>query len=136
MDASNANHMSESLRERIIDSVNAMVMHGEAREAAMRKLEVNGITGDEAEAIYNAAMVERVATVHGHYRRKAQKGLLLMGGGLALLAVCFFVFNAINRLLWILIASALVFGGWFFVNGLSGMLMAKNHQGSVADLDD
>jgi len=128
--------MSESLRERIVTSVNSMVLWGEGREAAMRKLEVNGITGEDAEAIYSAAMVERVATVHAHYRGKARKGLLLICGGLALLAVCFFVFHAINRILWILIFLSLAFGLWFLGKGMSGMLMSKNYEGSVADLDD
>ena len=128
--------ISEGTRQRVIDSVNAMVMHGEGREAAMRKLEVNGITGSEAEAIYSAAMVDRVATVHAHYRSKGIKGLLFMAGALVLLALCFFVFHAINRPLWIIIVLGLVFGAWHFVNGLSGMLMARNHEGSIADLDD
>lgn len=127
--------MSESLRERIVESVNGMVLHGQPREEVMHKLAVNGITGEEAEAIYGAAMVERVATVHAHYRQKAVKGLLIMGGGLVLLAVCFFVFHGITRRLWILIALALLFGAWYFLSGLSGMLMAKNHEGSVADLE-
>ena len=119
--------MSEGLRERIVSSVYKMVLWGEGREAAMHKLKVNGITGDEA-----AAMVERVAIVHAHYRREAIKGFGLMLPGLA---GCFRL-HVINPRMWFIIFLPLVFGCWHFGKGMCGMLTSRDHEGSVTDLDD
>jgi hypothetical protein len=127
--------LSSDLRERIMDDVRRMVLWGEPKEAVLRKLEVNGIAGEAGAAAYSEAFAERVAVIHGFYRRKARLGLLAILGAGALMALCVFVFEGIKGRLWIIFGLLLGFGLWKFVDGFTGMLMAKNREGSVADLD-
>ena len=127
--------MSDSLRERLAEEVTRMVLVGETKENVMRKLEVNGITGSDADAVHDRAFRERLAVIHGFYRGKARVGLLSLAGAAAVMAICFFVFHGINRALWMIFASLVGFGLWKLIDGFSGMLMAKNREGSVADLD-
>ncbi len=124
--------VSADLRERIVKSINKMVLWGEPRDDVMRKLAANGIIGDEAEAIYDAAMVERVRIVHVHYRGEATKGLCFLGPGLIGCLRFYQVFNS-RQLLGIFLALGV--GFWFLGKGIGGMLMAKDQEGSVADLE-
>ena len=124
--------------ERLYDGVLRGALWGDGRDEIMHRLEVNGITGDEANRLFQRAMTERVATIRGGYwRRIVAGGLFLVLGiglfvGLAFLTEGFQVFN----LLTIAVPACLtLFGAWRFFGGLIGVLTASSRTGPISEID-
>lgn len=112
-----------------------MVLWGQPKDDAMRKLEVNGFTGDAADRLFARAFGERLAEIHATCRRKIRTGALLMAGGVGFFCICGFVFHFTN---WMIIAVSLIglgFGTWQLIDGFVGILTAKSREGSVTEDD-
>lgn len=128
------------------DVVLKMVLWDEEREAIFRRLKVNGVEGERAEAIYATARAERV----GNLRADGVKFLLM---GLASMAVGWAIYHFANlselnaahfgdgvngtlMLPWLLgFVCALLgaFGIWKTIQGLTEILFAPMKKGSIAD---
>lgn len=128
------------------DVVLKMVLWDESREAIFRRLEVNGVIGDRAEAIYQAARAERVGTLRAEGWRSVLIGFCLAGVALGiyfglrldLLQVMRFGdgFHGLPLLPWVLgflVAILLAFGVWKVVQGLVEIIIAPMKNGSIAD---
>ncbi|MDB2673740.1 hypothetical protein N9Y81_02165 [Akkermansiaceae bacterium] len=128
------------------DVVLKMVLWDESREAIFHRLEVNGVTGDRAEAIYQTARAERVGTLRAEGWRSLLIGLCLVGAALGIyfglrldqLQVMRFGegFHGVPLLPWILgflAAILLAFGVWKVVQGSVEIIIAPMKKGSIAD---
>lgn len=127
--------MSTEREERVYQDVLRMVLWGEPKEDVMRKLEVNGFTGDAADRLYVRAFGERLAEIHATCRRKIRTGALLIACGVALFCICAFVFHFTSRLIVTLSLMGLGFGAWKLIDGFAGILTAKTREGSVTEDD-
>ncbi len=128
------------------DVILKMVLWDESREAIFRRLEVNGITGERADAIYQAAKAERVKIL----RADGLKAFGLGAGSLAIAAACYFGFrldklqvmrfeegfHSLPLLPWLLgffAAILFAFGIWKVVQGSIEIAFASMKKGSIAD---
>lgn len=127
--------MSTEREDRVYQDVVRMVLWGEPKDDVMRKLEVNGFTGDAADRLYARAFGERLAEIHATCRRKIRTGALLVAGGVGLFCICAFVFHFTSRLIIALSLMGLGFGTWKLIDGFVGILTAKTREGSVTDDD-
>jgi hypothetical protein len=124
--------------ERFYDMVLRQVLWGDSRDEIMHRLEVNGITGEEADKIFYRAMRERVATIrNGYWRRIIIGGIFLVIGiaifaGVGFLTEGFKVFNIST----ILVPSGIAaFGAWRFFGGLIGIVTASARTGPISEID-
>lgn len=128
------------------DVVLKMVLWDEDRDAIFHRLKVNGVEGERAKAIYDAARSERIKIL----RADGFKGLLMGVGGLLLAVVIYFVFNldeldagefgdgvngtaVLPWLLGFVAAVAGAFGVWKATQGITEILFAPMKKGSIAD---
>ena len=112
----------------IYDLILRMVLWGEPREDVIHKLGVNGITGDEAEEIYQKAFSERVMTIRARNVRKIWIGVLFIGASTA----GFFLILSIFQRAYVIFALGVAVGVWKLADGAAGFLMASKKEGSVA----
>lgn len=117
----------------LYEAILKMVLWGEDREAVFDRLRVNGIDDTEAEALYQAARRERVATFRDEFKKRIGLGLLLMVGGASVFSVFWFGLNLLPRLVLMACGAAIGMGLWKLTSGLVGYLTAESRQGSVAD---
>lgn len=125
--------MSTEREDRVYQDVLRMVLWGEPKDDVMRKLEVNGFSGDAADRLYARAFAERLAEIHATCRRKILIGALLVACGVGLFCICAFVFHFTSRLIITLSLMALGFGAWKLIDGFAGILTAKTREGSVTE---
>lgn len=125
--------MSSEREERVYQDVLRMVLWGEPKADVMRKLEVNGFSGDAADRLYSRAFGERLAEIFATCRRKIRIGALLVAGGVGLFCICAFVFHVTSRLIITLSLMGLGFGAWKLIDGFTGILTAKSREGSVTE---
>ena len=128
------------------DVILKMVLWDESREAIFRRLEVNKVTGERAEAIFQAARVERLRTIRADGQKAFGLGVLALlisvgiyfGFRLDELQVMRFEegFHSLPLLPWLLgfIAAILfAFGILKVVQGSIEILFASMKKGSIAD---
>lgn len=127
--------MSTEREDRVYQDVLRMVLWGEPKEDVMRKLEVNGFTGDAADQLYSRAFMERLAEIFATCRRKILIGWLMIAGGVGLFCVFWFVLRFTTNWVIALSAMGLGFGTWRVIDGFAGILTAKTREGSVTDDD-
>lgn len=127
--------MSTEREDRVYQDVLRMVLWGEPKEDVMRKIEVNGFTGDAAERLYARAFGERLAEIFATCRRKILIGALLVAGGVGLFCICWFVFLFTSRLVIALSLMGVGYGAWKLIDGFAGILTAKTREGSVTEDD-
>ena len=127
--------MSTEREDRVYQDVLRMVLWGEPKDDVMRKLEVNGFTGDAADRLYARAFGGRLAEIFATCRRKIRTGALLIAGGIGLFCICWFVFYFTSRLVITFSLLGLGFGAWKVIDGFAGILTAKTREGSVTDDD-
>ncbi len=112
-----------------------MVLWGGTKDDVMRKLEVNGFTGEAADRLLARAFGERLAEIHATCRRKIRTGALLIAGGSGLFCSCWFVLDFTSRMVIALSLMGLGFGTWKLIDGFVGILTAKSREGSVTEDD-
>ena len=123
---------TESAREELIyQGLLRMVLWGESKEEVLRKARVNGLTTEEAEGLYQKAMEERIRVIRAEYRAKALKGLMFIIASVVL----FFIVAAITGRAFVIFALGVAYGLWKAIDGISGILMAANREGSVGDIE-
>lgn len=127
--------MSTEREERVYQEVLRMVLWGEPKDEVMRRLAVNGYTGEAADSLFARAFGERLAEIHAACRRKIRTGALLVAGGVGLFCVCWFVLLFTSKWVIALTAMGLGFGTWKVIDGFAGILTAKTREGSVSDDD-
>jgi hypothetical protein len=110
-----------------------MVLWGEEADQVYRRLAVNGVSGEVARRLYEHARRDRIRTIRGHYRGKMWVGAGLVLAAMGMFFFCWYGLGFISRLLIYVCAAGLGVGGWKFIDGLSGYLMAPMKTGSVAD---
>lgn len=125
--------MPTEREDRVYQEVLRMVLWGEPKDDVMRKLEVNGFTGEDADRLYARAFGERLAEIHAACRRKILIGMLMVAGGAGLFCVCWFVLLFTSNWVIALSAMGIGFGTWKVIDGLAGILTAKSREGSVTD---
>jgi hypothetical protein len=125
--------MDDPTQEPLYQMILGMVLWGEPREEIFHRLSVNGITGERAGRIYDAAWSERLTVIRRDYARKAGLGLLLMIGAAALFCFFWFGVRVIPRLVLYICAGMLGVGAWKAIDGFAGMLMAGSKEGPVAE---
>lgn len=124
--------------ERFYDGVLRQVLWGDGRDEILHRLEVNGITGDEADRIFHRAMRERIATIRGGYWRRIVRGGLLLAigvglfAGIAILTEGYRVFNILTILVP---AGVTAFGAWRFFGGVIGVVTASSRTGPISEID-
>ncbi len=110
-----------------------MVIWGEPKDDVLRKLQANGITGDEAESMHAKAFKERVAAIRAGYWKKVIIGLIWLGAGLSLFCFLWFYIGGITNQLLIVCAAMAAIGFWKLIGGFSGIIQAPVKQGSISD---
>lgn len=108
-----------------------MVIYGEPKEAIMKRLAVNDVTGAEAELLYHYARKDRIATIRQEYRRKMKVGGLILGS-----TILYFVVSMITMNMVVVpyaLFGAVAIGMWRMVSAITGFVMAESKEGSVAD---
>lgn len=109
-----------------------MVLWGEPKEEVLLKARVNGLSAEEAESLYQKAITERIRVIRSEYRRKTVSGSLVIAGSVALFSV---VAVTTGRAYVIWLALGVAYGLWKAIDGISGILMAANREGSVGDIE-
>ena len=127
--------MSTEREDRVYQDVLRMVLWGDPKDDVMRKLGVNGFTGDAADRLYARAFGERLAEIFATCRRKIRIGALLIACGVGLFCICAFVFHFTSRLIVTLSLMGLGIGAWKLIDGFAGILTAKTREGSVTEDD-
>jgi hypothetical protein len=124
--------MSPELSERIYQRVLGSVLWGTDRSEIVEMLEVNGITGDDAEAMLHRAHGERVATLRAEAVRLASKGAVFLAAGLALFCGFWFGLGFINRLVYVASGLLVAFGFWWLINGILDLFFASSKKGPIS----
>lgn len=125
--------MTEEHKQRLYQIIHRMVIWDESREDVFAKLEVNGITGEEALEMYGRARSDRIAGIRGNAMRKGLMGLLLMAVGLGVFYAFWELLGGITRALMILCGVSTVVGCWKLTEGLIAFAFASSKRGSLAD---
>jgi hypothetical protein len=125
--------MSTEREDRVYQEILRMVLWGGTKDDVMRKLEVNGFTGEAADRLFARAFGERLAEIHATCRRKIRTGALLIAGGISLFCSCWFVLDFTSRMVIALSLMGLGFGTWKLIDGFVGILTAKTREGSVTE---
>ncbi|MEK7951961.1 hypothetical protein [Luteolibacter soli] len=125
--------MDDPREEPLYEMILGKVLWGEPREEVFHRLNVNGLTGERAEAIYAAAWEERLVVIRRECARKAGTGLLLTVGAVVIFCVFWFGLGVILNVVLYLCAAMFFMGAWKAIDGFAGMLMAGRKEGSVAD---
>ncbi|MGC6426633.1 MAG: hypothetical protein ACON5H_06505 [Akkermansiaceae bacterium] len=113
--------------------VHKMVLQGESEERVIKRLEVNGVTGNEANLLYHHARKNRIATIRKEFFKKASTGLGLILFSISVFCVFWFGLGFISNNVLYLLCGISVFGIWRLGSGILGYLNAGSHEGSVAD---
>jgi len=108
-----------------------MVLWGEPKEEVFRKARVNGLSAEEAEDLYQKAIKERICVIRAEYRGKALKGLIFIVASVVL----FFIVAAMTGRAFVIFALGVAYGLWKAIDGISGIFMAANREGSVGDIE-
>jgi hypothetical protein len=125
----------EEKKEVIYEAILKMVIWDESREAIFTKLSVNGFEGAEAEAMYNQARRQRIASIRGDCAEKVIIGLLWLAGAAGLFSVFWYGMGAITRFVLLIVWVSAAVGAWKTIEGLVGIATASNKRGSLADMD-
>jgi len=112
-------------------SVLRAVLWGTERAEVFEMLAANGVTGEEAEAMFRRARSERVAVLRDEAIRKAVKGALLLGGGIALFCFFWFGLRVITRSVFVISGLLGAWGLWKSVDGAMDAILAPTKQGPV-----
>lgn len=127
--------MNETRYEKIYETIYQMVIWDEKKETVFQKLNASGVYNDEAQAMYDKAMKERISAIRKDHWIKLIKGLPWMAAA----AILFFSFwegaGGITPKLLGLCAVGMAYGLWKSSDGLVGILMAKHKRGSLADME-
>ena len=121
--------------DRMYESVLRMVVWGESKQDVFQRLTINGYEGEIAQRLYARACAERVASIRMTSLKKLGLGLALIVAGIAVLAGFWFGFGGITRYLLLLTLGAVAFGLWRFIDGLCGIMLARQKKGSQADTE-
>ena len=119
------------------ESVLRSVLWGDGHDEIIHRLEVNRITGTEADKIYQRAMSERVAAIRRVYWRRIVLGLIFMITGTALLVGVYYLtegFRVYSILAIVLPAAPAVFGTWKLLDGVAGVLTASSRTGPISEI--
>ena len=109
-----------------------MVLWGEKREDVLYTLQVNGISGPEADDFYQELLDERIASIKAAYWAKARAGLLWLAISGGILAIGIFALGGV-RILPFACVAGLVVGLWKSFEGFAGILLASKNQWPVED---
>ena len=123
--------MSDERESRIYEGVLQAALWGTNREEILQTLQANGITGQPAEAMFRRAWGERTTMLRGEGVRKAVKGALLAGAGVALFCVFWYGFGFTTRLIFVASVAAGGCGLWWLSNGVMDVLLASTKDGPV-----
>jgi hypothetical protein len=94
-------------------------------------LQVNGITGAEAEEMFRRARGERIAFLRGEGVRRVIKGSLLLAGGIGLFCDFWLGFRAITFRIFVICGLLGAWGLWWLVDGAVNAFCASARKGSV-----
>lgn len=123
--------MSPDLESRVYTSVRRAVLWGQEKAEIFKMLQVNGVTGEAAEAMFRRARGERIAVLRNEAVRAAVKGALLLAGGVGLFCVFWFGVGAINRGVIVISGLMAVRGVWLSIGGVTDLFLAPTKEGSV-----
>lgn len=125
--------MNPPEEHRLYEVILKQVLWGESEAKIRKKLAVNEIPEEEAEAIYQAALRERAATIRKEYRGRINQGVTSLAVGVGLFSLFWLRLGFIStQILWA-VGFFLVVGLWKTTQGGVGYLSANKQQGSVAD---
>ncbi|MDB4618454.1 hypothetical protein OAG53_02135 [Akkermansiaceae bacterium] len=113
--------------------VHKMVLQGDPKDRIYKRLEVNGVTGDEADTLYRHAMKERVQIIRGESFKKILGGIGLIALAAAVFATFWFGLGYIQHVIFYLLTAVSGLGFILIGIGLSNYWRARSHIGSVAD---
>ena len=113
------------------DLIHRMVMWGESKEDVLKRLETNGVVGEEAVQLYQHAYQDRIRSIRTEQAKKAAIGGGAIAAAVAAFCVCWFGLGFIPRLLLYACFAAGGLGLWKLINGLAGCLMAHHKTGDV-----
>jgi hypothetical protein len=122
----------ETREQRIYNIILKMVLWGERTEDIFKKLEVAGFSEEKQKEMYARARAERVAAIRGDCWRKAGWGLLALSVAVGVFCGFWIGLGGIPRIFIGLCAVGAVFGAWWLIEGLVGVLTAPMKEGSVA----
>lgn len=128
--------MSPTLRESIYRSVLKSVVWGEPREEAFGIMQTNGITGEDAEALYVRARAERIAIIRGESFRHMIQGASLFAAGAGIFAPFWYGLGYIHRPLAVICGVLIVAGAWRALVGFVSLIMAHKKSGPVSTDSD
>lgn len=98
----------------------------------MHTLEVNGITGRQAEEMFARAWKERIAQIRSEALRKAFLGLVLLISAGTPYAIFWYGFRAITRMIYVICFGLGAWGIWWLADGVASTLMAASRKGSIS----
>src|SRR5262245_11338944 len=128
--------MSPELRQRIYNDVLRAVLWDEDRQETFDKMSVNGITGEEADAMYGEARKERASMIREGAIRSMFKGLVALMIGAGIFATFWKGLGVITGRVGIICAILGGLGGWWFLTGLIDMILAETKKGSLVSEND
>lgn len=117
----------------LYEVVHRMVIWGEKREEVYHRMEVNGLTGEVSDLLYQTAWADRIRTIRSEYSRKLLIGIGLVVAAVITFSVCWFGLRFVPKILLYGCFIALGAGAWKFIDGTSGYLMAANKKGPAFD---
>lgn len=125
--------MTHEHENRIYHDVLHDVLWGSERHDVFHRLEVNGITGEQAETLFAKARKERIALIRSEAMRKVIKGMVLLLAGLGIFLLFWDGAGAITRGVFVTCFVAWAFGGYWLIDGVVAAIFAPTKKGSVAD---
>lgn len=125
--------MSPDLQERVYQTVERAVLWGEPREEVFRIMETNGITGEEAEAVFQRALAERLSILRGDGLRVMIKGLVILGVSVCIFSAFWYGLGVMTRAVFVLCGLGAIWGAWLAIDGLTNIVLAPTKSGSVLE---
>lgn len=96
-------------------------------------METNGITGEEADAVFRRAWAERLSLIRGEALRVMIKGLAILGAAACIFGAFWYGLGFITRPVFILCGLGAMWGAWLTIDGLTNMILAPTKRGSVLE---
>jgi hypothetical protein len=127
--------MEAPTEHRLYSRVLREVLWDEPSEETFKMLEVNGVVGDEAEAMFRSARKERVSSIRQEAFPRILKGTVTAGISSGVFALFWFGFGGITQRVFILCALGAAVGAWWLIDGVIDWAFAPGKKGSIAAND-